>query len=80
MSTIQHIDELILKMVNIHCANTVLDTLTVLWRNPYFWAPVYLFLLVWIAFFDRFDLYSQLDTRKKLKQLDTYILFLLLYH
>ena len=48
MSTIQHIDELILKMVNIHCANTVLDTLTVLWRNPYFWAPVYLFLLVWM--------------------------------
>ena len=29
-----------------------------------------LFLLVWIAFFDRFDLYSQLDTRKKLKQLE----------
>ncbi|MFN5794329.1 MAG: FtsB family cell division protein [Bacteroidota bacterium] len=28
------------------------------------------FLFVWIAFFDRFDLYSQLDTRKKLKQLE----------
>jgi len=29
-----------------------------------------LFLLVWISFFDRFDLYSQLDARKKLKQLE----------
>ena len=29
-----------------------------------------LFLLVWIAFFDRFDLYSQLETRKKLEQLE----------
>jgi len=29
-----------------------------------------LFLFIWIAFFDRFDLYSQLDTRKKLKQLE----------
>jgi cell division protein FtsB len=29
-----------------------------------------LFLLVWISFFDRFDLYAQLDARKKLKQLE----------
>jgi len=29
-----------------------------------------LFLLAWIAFFDRFDLYSQLEARKKLKQLE----------
>jgi cell division protein DivIC len=29
-----------------------------------------LFLFVWIAFFDRFDLYSQLAARKKLEQLE----------
>jgi cell division protein DivIC len=29
-----------------------------------------LFLFFWIAFFDRFDLYSQFEARKKLKQLE----------
>lgn len=29
-----------------------------------------LFLLVWISFFDRFDLFSQWETKQKLKQLE----------
>ena len=47
-STVQHIDEILLRSNHLGCANPVLDTLTVFFRNPYFWAPVYLFLLIWM--------------------------------
>jgi undecaprenyl-diphosphatase len=49
LQTIQHIDEIILKFIHVSCANQLLDTILPFFRNPYFWAPVYLFLLVWIS-------------------------------
>lgn len=45
---IQHIDENLLKVINVDCSNSLFDFLMPFFRNPYFWAPVYLFLLVWM--------------------------------
>ncbi len=47
-AAVQHIDEAILAFIHLRCANDVSDTLSMLFRNPYFWAPVYLFLLVYM--------------------------------
>ncbi|MES2838560.1 MAG: septum formation initiator family protein [Bacteroidota bacterium] len=38
-------------------------------KNKY--AITFLTLLVWILFFDRYDLFSQLEQRKELKKLET---------
>jgi membrane-associated phospholipid phosphatase len=46
--SIQHIDEQILKAVHLGMANPLLDSIVVLVRNPYFWAPLYFFLLVYM--------------------------------
>jgi undecaprenyl-diphosphatase len=49
IEAIQHIDELALKFIHIDMANTIFDTVIPFFRNPYFWAPIYLFLLVWLT-------------------------------
>lgn len=47
-SSIQHIDEQVLKAVHLGMAHPWLDEIVVLLRNPYFWSPLYLFLLVFM--------------------------------
>jgi len=48
MAAWQHMDEVVLRFVHIDCANHLCDTLSQLFRNPYFWSPLYLFLLVFM--------------------------------
>ncbi|MBL7765951.1 MAG: phosphatase PAP2 family protein [Chitinophagaceae bacterium] len=48
ISSIQHIDEVILRAIHVNGQNQVFDVLMPWLRNPYFWAPFYLFLLVWM--------------------------------
>ncbi len=43
-----HIDLILFKWIHQIMANPVCDFLTPWFRNPYFWAPVYLFLLIWM--------------------------------
>jgi membrane-associated phospholipid phosphatase len=45
---IQHIDEFILQFIHVKAANARLDWMIPFLRNPYFWAPVYLFLLAFM--------------------------------
>ena len=45
---IQHIDEALLRFIHVNLGSSWLDTLMPLLRNPYFWAPVYLYLLVFL--------------------------------
>lgn len=47
-ASIQHIDEQVLKAVHLGLANRYLDDVVMMVRNPYFWAPLYLFLLVYM--------------------------------
>lgn len=46
--TIQHIDEYLLRIIHVIWGNVFLDGLLPFFRNPYFWAPLYLFLLVYM--------------------------------
>lgn len=48
MQTIQDIDINILRFIHLTCGNAFLDQWLPMLRNPYFWAPLYVFLL---AFF-----------------------------
>ncbi len=45
---VKHIDLYLFKLVHLGLSNPWFDTLMPLLRIPYFWAPVYLFLLVWM--------------------------------
>ncbi len=45
---IQHIDESVLYFIHVTCGNLFFDTIMPLIRNPYFWSPLYLFLLVFM--------------------------------
>lgn len=45
---IQYIDEQILQWIHVQQGNALLDSFMPLIRNPYFWAPLYLFLLVYM--------------------------------
>lgn len=45
---IQHIDEIILETIHLKWSNSLFDFVMPFIRNPYFWAPVYLFLLVYM--------------------------------
>ncbi|MBK7762744.1 MAG: phosphatase PAP2 family protein [Bacteroidetes bacterium] len=45
---LQHIDEALLRKIHLTWANSFLDEVLPFFRNPYFWAPVYLFLLVYM--------------------------------
>lgn len=47
-TTIQHIDESILHWIHIDRQDAFFDTVMPWLRNPYFWSPVYFFLLVWM--------------------------------
>lgn len=46
--TLQHIDEQLFKSIHVTCANNVFDSVMPFFRNPYFWAPLYLYLLVFM--------------------------------
>jgi len=48
MNWIQNMDETVLHFIHTQCASSWLDTYVLFLRNPYFWAPVYLFLLVFV--------------------------------
>jgi membrane-associated phospholipid phosphatase len=43
-----HIDQMFFKFIHVNLANQAFDVLMPFVRNPYFWAPLYLFLLVWM--------------------------------
>ena len=45
---IQHIDESILHGIHVSGGNAWLDQVIPFFRNPYFWSPLYLFLLVFM--------------------------------
>lgn len=47
-SYVQHLDENLLKAIHIGLANPILDSICMLIRNPYFWSPLYLFLLIFM--------------------------------
>ncbi len=49
LQTIQHIDEIILKFIHLNGENHYLDTILPFFRSPYFWSPLYLFLLIWMT-------------------------------
>ncbi|HMN33588.1 MAG: phosphatase PAP2 family protein [Chitinophagaceae bacterium] len=48
LETIKHIDFLLFKWVHVGMSNSLFDIVMPFIRIPYFWAPVYLFLLVWM--------------------------------
>ena len=48
MNQIQHIDERLLYFIHVWGGHPVLDQIIPWLRNPYFWSPVYLFILVWM--------------------------------
>ncbi len=48
LQTIQHIDLYFFRLLHTGMVNPLFDNLMPLLRNPFFWAPVYLFLLVWM--------------------------------
>ncbi len=48
METLQQIDIWLFRSIHVGWANSLLDTLCPLFRNPYFWSPLYFFLLVWM--------------------------------
>ena len=48
IESLQHIDFLLFRWVHQTLANPLFDVLMPWFRNPYFWAPVYLFLLIWM--------------------------------
>lgn len=48
LESIQHIDERILYLIHVTCGTAWQDSFIPFLRNPYFWSPVYLFLLLWM--------------------------------
>ena len=46
--TLQHIDEQVFKSIHVGLANECFDIIMPFFRNPFFWAPVYLFLFVYM--------------------------------
>lgn len=46
LETIQHIDETILYFIHVSYGTVWQDNMVPIFRNPYFWSPVYLFLIV----------------------------------
>lgn len=48
LQIIQQIDEKVLQFIHITCSNSFFDFIMPWLRNPYTWAPLYLFLLVWM--------------------------------
>ncbi len=48
LEQIRHTDETVLHFIHVTCGSDVLDQIIPLFRNPYFWSPVYLFLLVYM--------------------------------
>lgn len=48
MDSLIQIDHSIFTFVNQTMSNPLLDYILPLFRNPYFWSPLYLFLLVWM--------------------------------
>lgn len=48
MSQVQAIDEQLLKIIHHDGGNKVFDVWMPFLRNPYFWSPLYLFILVWL--------------------------------
>ena len=48
VEVIQHIDESILHGIHVSGGNAWLDQVIPFFRNPYFWSPIYLFLLVFM--------------------------------
>jgi membrane-associated phospholipid phosphatase len=45
---LQHIDEVILKTIHVNGQNSLFDVVMPWLRNPYFWSPIYFFLLIWM--------------------------------
>lgn len=45
---IQYLDEFILYWIHDRGSNELFDVIMPWFRNPYFWAPVYLFILTWM--------------------------------
>lgn len=48
INVFKHIDLILFKLIHVSMSNSFFDALMPLLRIPYFWAPVYLFLLVWM--------------------------------
>lgn len=50
METILALDQYLFKFINSGCQNEFLDWLMPMWRDKYFWIPLYLFLVFFLLF------------------------------
>lgn len=66
---IQHIDETLLYTFHVQWGSKLLDEVIPFFRNPYFWSPLYLFLLIFIW----------MNTEKKVEAISWYVLFFMTF-